>query len=103
VAKGGLTRDAGRQLGVSVASQCFDDPTVLKELKGVFLNSATNSIKSSKLSPAFQACFLRKAQNVPTNLLKQAALAGPGAQSNGLGQQFGRQIGKQCVAEGVKP
>lgn len=103
VSEGGLTSAAGQKLGGALAAQCVSDPAVLKELKGVFLASATSGLKTSKLSPAFQACFVRKAQNVPDSLLRQAVANGPGAASNALGEQFGRQIGKQCLAEGVKP
>jgi hypothetical protein len=101
VKKSGLTQDAGRRLGSTVAAQCIDQPGVLGELKAVFLASAITGAKNSKLSPAFKECFTRKAQNVPEDLLKKAVLAGPGAQATALGQDFGRQIGKQCLAEGV--
>jgi hypothetical protein len=90
-----------KQVGVDLAHQCLDDPGVITALRAVFIAPIKKAFAASSYSAAFKNCVLKKAEQFPAAKLKQAALNPSGAQA--LGEAFGRNAAKACIASGARP
>jgi hypothetical protein len=90
-----------RQVGVGLARQCLSDPGVIGALRAVFIAPIKKAFATSGYSAAFKNCVLKKAEQFPAAKLQEAALNPSGA--NALGQAFGRDAAKACIASGAKP
>lgn len=90
-----------RQMGVSMALQCFDDPQVFRSFRAALLVPVRRGLQASHLSAAFQQCVLNKAAQIPVSLFKQAAINPAGAHS--LGVALGQRAASACIASGAKP
>jgi hypothetical protein len=90
-----------RQVGAGLAQQCLGDPSVVTALRSVFIAPIKKAFATSGYSAAFKNCVLKKAEQFPAAKLKQAALNPAGA--NALGEAFGRNAAKACIASGAKP
>jgi hypothetical protein len=90
-----------KQVGVGLAHQCLSDPNVITALRGVFIAPIKKAFESSSYSAAFKKCVLQKAEQFPAAKLQQAALNPSGASA--LGEAFGRDAAKACIASGAKP
>lgn len=90
-----------RQVGVGLARQCFRDPSVLLSLRAVFIAPIKTAFAQRSYSAAFKSCVLKKAEQFPTSELEQASLH-PGG-STQLGEAFGRNAARACIAAGAKP
>jgi len=92
---------AARQLGVSMALQCFDDPQVFSSFRAALLVPVRRGLQASHLSATFQRCVLNKAAQIPVSQFKQAAINPAGAHS--LGVTLGQRAASACIASGAKP
>lgn len=90
-----------KQVGVGLAHQCLGDPSVINALRTVFIAPIKKAFASSSYSAAFKNCVLKKAEQFPAAKLQQAALNPSGASA--LGEAFGRNAAKACIASGAKP
>jgi hypothetical protein len=90
-----------KQVGVGLAHQCLGDPGVITALRSVFIEPIKKAFETSSYSKAFKDCVLKKAQEFPAAKLKQAALNPSGATA--LGEAFGRNAAKACIASGARP
>jgi hypothetical protein len=90
-----------RQVGENLGRQCLGAPGVLTAFRGIFVKTFKAGFASAHYSRAFENCLLGKVEQVPDSLLKQSALNPSGASA--VGQAFGRNAAKSCIASGIKP
>jgi hypothetical protein len=90
-----------KQVGVQLAHSCLSDPGVITSLRTVFISPIKKAFETSSYSQAFKNCVLKKAEQFPAAKLQQAALNPSGATA--LGEAFGRNAAKACIASGAKP
>ncbi len=89
------------QVGRGLGRQCLADPSILGALRGLFISPIRSALAKSSYSAAFKKCVLKKSEAFPTAKLRQVALNPAGAQA--LGQAFGVNAAKQCIASGARP
>lgn len=90
-----------QKLGAQLAVQCLHQNDVLNALRGKFVAPFEASLSKSKFSAAFKGCLLTKAKTISTSKLEQMALHP--TQAFALGQTFGRNAARACIASGAKP
>jgi hypothetical protein len=88
-------------VGRGLGRQCLADPSILGALRGLFITPIKTALAKSSYSAAFKDCVLKKSEQFPAAKLRQAALNPAGAQA--LGEAFGQNAAKQCIASGAKP
>lgn len=102
VTGGAAAADAlGRNLGVTFGKDCLATPGMLAALRARFLAPIKQQIQSTHFSAAFKTCFLNKASNIPSSLLRNFALHP--ASASAAGAAWGRQAADACIASGAKP
>jgi hypothetical protein len=89
------------QVGVGLGKQCVADPRIVDALRSLFIAPIKAAFKTSSYSTAFKNCVLKKSEQFPVAKLRQAALNPAGAQS--LGETFGRNAARACIAAGARP
>jgi hypothetical protein len=89
------------QVGVGLAHQCLNDPGVDNALRALLVQPIEQAFKTSKFSSAYKRCILSKARQFPLAKLKQAALHPSIAER--IGEAFGRNAAKACIASGATP
>jgi hypothetical protein len=88
-------------VGRGLARQCLADPSILNALRGLFISPIRSALAKSSYSAAFKNCVLKKSEQFPAAKLREAALNPAGAQA--LGEAFGRNAARACIAAGAKP
>ncbi len=89
------------QVGVGLGRQCLGDPQIIGALRSRFMTPIKTALRQSAYSAAFKNCVLHKSERVPASLLREAALNPAGASV--LGQRFGRNAARACIASGARP
>lgn len=70
-------------------------------LRQVFLATLRNGLQTSNLPPDYTACVIARANSQVSNEEVARLAALPQAQRSTAGQRVGRDLGRQCIAQGA--
>jgi hypothetical protein len=96
-----LAQAQARGVGAGLGRQCLGEPQIIGTLRSLFIAPIKSALQASSYSAAFKACVLKKSELFPAAKLREAALNPAGAQA--LGETFGRNAARACIASGAKP